>query len=443
MDNLIKVGFGRADITPERYYGLAGFGTDGRRICNNVLDNPMATCVALADSAGQTFLLFSSDTLYVSEQMVALTRQAITDAMGIPGEHVLIVATHTHAGPSVYYGEQNVKEYYPLYVRQLTKAAKDALEDLAPAEVFIGKNEVKNMTFVRHYLLDDGTFIGMGFGHNDQHKNHLTNSDDQLQLIRFVRKDARDIVMINWQSHATITSGDMRLDMSADYISAFRNHLEGLSGCKTVFFQGACGNLVPCSRIPEENIVEHNHIQYGKRLAEAAFDMLKDLHPVSCGALRSKQVLYKAAVDRSDFHLAELASKVYDAYYATNDAAERRQLLKDNKFNSVYHAMHIRGRAMLPDTIDLELNVIGVGDISFVSVPYEMFCSNGRYIKENTPFPMTFVLGYCNGFNSYIPDEKAFGYDCYEVNARRFAKGVAEDIVQEHVSLLRELKQIS
>ena len=54
---------------------------------------------------------------------------------------------------------------------------------------------------------------------------------------------------------------------------------------------------------------------------------------------------------------------------------------------------------------------------------------------------MTFVLGYCNGAYSYIADEKAFGYDCYEVNTRRFPKGTAEAIAEAHVQLLQKLKQ--
>lgn len=441
MEHILKVGFGRTDITPEQYYGLAGFGTDGRRICDNILDRPMATCVALSDGEGQTFLLFSSDTLYVSELQTALVREAITAATDIPGDHVLIVGTHTHAGPSVYPGQQNIEEYYPRYTRQLTKAAKEALADLGEAEIYIGQKQVRNMTFVRHYILDDGTFIGMGFGYNDRQKFHTDISDDQLQLIRFVRKDARDIVMVNWQCHATITSGDMRTDMSADYVAAFRDHFEGLSGCKVAFYQGAAGNLVPTSRIKEENIVESDHIQYGRKLAEFAVEALSDTRSVKGGALCARQFCYKAAVDRSDAHLAPLASKVYDAYYATEDGAERRQLLKANGFNSVYHAMHIRNRANLPETIDLELNVLAAGDISFASVPFEMFASNGQYIKQNTPYAMTFILGYCNGFNSYIPDEKAFRYDCYEVNARRFPRGAAEEIAQLHVDMLHDLRK--
>jgi hypothetical protein len=68
-----------------------------------------------------------------------------------------------------------------------------------------------------------------------------------------------------------------------------------------------------------------------------------------------------------------------------------------------------------------------------------MFCSNGQYVKEHSPFKQTFVLGYCNGSFSYLPDENAYGYDCYENNARRFSKGVSEDVAANLVQMLKEL----
>ena len=441
MHNL-KAGFSRADITPAAYYPLAGFGNDANRVCTNILDRPTLTCVALGDAAGEIWLLYSSDTLYVSEKMVDLVRQAVSEQLDIPGSHVLIVANHTHAGPSVYAGGRNETEYYPLYVRQAAKAAKEAVADLSEAEIFIGQKQIKNATFVRHYVLDDGTFIGMGFGYPGRQRFHTDIPDEQLQLIRFARKDARDIIMVNWQCHSTITSGDTRTDMSADWAAGLRDHLEGLSGCKVVFYQGAAGNLVPSSRIEEENIIpKGDHLAYGRHIAEQAYELLDSLKPVSGGPLRGKQLCHKAQVDHSDDPKAELAAKTYDEYYTLTDPTERRQLLKDRGFNSVYHAMHIRSRSKMPETLDMELNALCAGDIAFATAPFEMFNSGGRFIKERSPFKMTFVLAYCNGFNSYLPDEKAFHYDCYEVNARRFPKGAAEEVAQIDVEMLTNLKE--
>ena len=438
----LKAGFGRADMTPPKYHALAGFGNDARRVCTNILDRPMLTCVALADDAGGLWLIYSSDTLYVHENMVAMVRQAVQEKLDVPADNVLMVATHTHAGPSVYPGEMNETGFYPTFLEAALKSAGDALGDLREAQPVVGSKQVPNMTFVRHYVLDDGTFIGMGSGYPGRKRFHTDISDDQLQLIRFQRQDARDILLVNWQSHATPTSGAERTDMSADYVGALRNHLEGLSGCKVIFLQGAAGNLVPSSRIPEEMIVPlGDYIAYGRKLAEEANSLLEQLEPVSGGQLFGRQFCHKAKVDHSDDPLAQLAGEVYDKYYELTDPEERKQLIKESPFNSVYHAMHVRGRAQMPETLDMELNALCAGDIAFATAPYEMFNSNGRFVKENSPFKMTFMLAYCNGFNSYLPDEKAFDYDCYEVNARRFPKGSAEEVACINVDMLKELKE--
>ena len=440
--SILKTGFGRADITPPKYHGLAGFGGDFRRVCNYIIDRPLLTCVALVDETGNKSLIYSSDTLYVHEQMVAMVREAVCDELGVPAANVLMVATHTHAGPSVYAGEENITAYYPTYLKAAVQAARDALEDLAPTQIAVGSKLVPNMTFVRHYVLDDGTFIGMGFGHPGRTRFHTDIPDDQLQLIRFTRENARDILLVNWQCHATSPSGETQKDMCSAFVGPLRNHLEGLSGCKVIYLQGACGNLVPSSRIEEENIIPvGDYVAHGRKMAEEAFSLLPELEAVSSGKLYSRQEIYSLAVDHSDDHLADLAAQTYDEYYRLTDPAERRQLIKDRGFNSVYHAMHVRKRRNMPESCEMELNALCAGDIAFATVPYEMFNSNGRFVKENSPFPMTFMLAYCNGFHSYLPDDKAFNYDCYEVNARCYARGSAEEVAQRNVALLKHIKE--
>lgn len=439
---VLKTGFGRADITPPKYHGLAGFGGDFRRICNNIIDRPLLTCVALADDTGALWLIYSSDTLYVHEKMVELVRQAVHEKLDVPEANVLMVATHTHAGPSVYAGDTNETEYYPTYVAAAVKAAGEALADLADSEISVGSKDVPNMTFVRHYVLDDGTFIGMGFGHPGRTRFHTDISDDQLQIIRFARQDARDILLVNWQCHATSPSGENQKDLCTAFVGPLRNHLEGLSGCKVIYLQGACGNLVPSSRIEEENIVPvGDYVAFGRKLAEEAFSLLPELESVSGGNLLGKQLEHSAKIDHSDDPRAELAGQVYDAYYKLTDPKERSQLIRENGFNSVYHAMHVRSRSKMPESLSMELNALCAGDIAFATVPFEMFNSNGRFVKENSPFKMTFMLAYCNGFHSYLPDEKAFNYDCYEVNARRYPKGAAEEVANINVSMLKALKE--
>ncbi len=447
MEQILKVGFGRADITPENYVELSGFGTDSMRLCNKILDHVRGTCVAISDENDSTILLCSVDLLNAKEETVVKeAREAITAATGVPGDRIMVGAVHTHSAPATFSRSlPYTADYMDFFAKQMAKAAKDAMEDRKPAQAYVGTKRAENMTFVRHYLMNDGTYAGSGFGSNKSgYKAHLDVADDNMQLIRFVREGARDILMVNWQSHSTFIGsdrGDQGKILSADYSGPFRDHLEGLSGCKVAFYQGAAGNLVPTSMVPGESLVEQrDYIGYGRLLAERAMEGLENLRPVKGGPVLAKQRTYHGALDHSEDYLVPKAEIVRDNYYKIEDSKERFHLVKDNGFNSVYHANQVINRSKMGDFLDIEIDALCAGDLAFATAPYEMFCSNGVYIKENSPFEMTFVLAYCNGSNSYIADKKAFGYNCYEVNSRRYGEGAAEEIVENHVEMLKELK---
>lgn len=443
----LYVGFGRRDITPEEYMPMGGFVNDKERICSVVWDRLQGSCIALRDEAGQTVILCTMDLLYTPVSTVTrFVREGIRAATGIGPEYVMVGATHNHSGPAGNDLDDPPTARYLHYLgKQMGKAAADALEDLQETTISVGQKTGFHLSFDRHYITHDGEVYRPGLGGNKSGiKCHMDDADEQLQMIRFSRKAGRDILLVNWQSHVTFV-GNIRTDteMSADYVGVMRDHVEGVTGCKVAFFQGAGGNMAPWSRIPEENRIEKgDYRSYGKLLAELALETLDALQPVSAGPLQIKQLQYPAKVDHSDDHLAPMAQKALDAYWASDlIATKRKEVMQPYGFTSMNDAYNLLSRANAPETMEMELDVISAGDISFATLPFEMYCSNGKYIKENTPFAMTFVLGYCNGYFSYLVDKKGFQYSTYEVRARQFLEGTAEDIAKTHVEMLTQLKE--
>jgi len=86
-----------------------------------------------------------------------------------------------------------------------------------------------------------------------------------------------------------------------------------------------------------------------------------------------------------------------------------------------------------------ELSAYAIGGISFIAAPYEMFTNHGVYIKENTPFPMTFVVSCCNGANSYLPSTQAYDYGCYESHNGNFVRGTGDRLAETFVKMLKKL----
>ena len=122
-----------------------------------------------------------------AEEFSVPIRTAISQATGIPFDRIMICASHNHAGPSISAPElEAVQVYYRYFIKKLVQAAGEALADRLPATIQIGQKLVPGMTFVRHYYMNDGTVAGPNAGSFESGvKAHLTDSDDQLQLLRF------------------------------------------------------------------------------------------------------------------------------------------------------------------------------------------------------------------------------------------------------------------
>ena len=446
----LKVGFGRVDITPDHFGPMGGFGNDNHRICTEVWDHLYGTCIAITDEADETMLLITMDILHTNKDQTAQCREAITAATGVPGNRIMTAATHNHSGPSINGDSDFTEKYYiPFLAQQMAKAAVEAMEDRHEAKIFIGQRQTNRLTFIRHYVTADDKLYHGPWQPTEPVK-HDGEADQQLQLIRFVREDVPDIIMVNWQAHLTIVGGnDWDTMMSADYVGVMRLEVEDRTGCHFAFFQGACGNQGPTSSIRYESPLPRmmhkwalRYVHCGMLMAAEVMEGLKFMRPVKGGPIRSKQMLYPAPVDHSQDYLGEGAKIICEQYYKLDDPEERKALLKKYGLSSRLHAGNVYSRYVAGKYVEMEINALSAGDISFATAPYEMFSSNGRYIKQNSPFEMTFVMGYCNGSFSYLADKAAFrhGDSCYEVYSRRYEEGTAEAIVATHVDMLKELR---
>lgn len=433
----LQVGYAREKIHPEESVPLAGYGQTEKRMSENTLDFLQATCVAFKEG-DTTVLMYSQDLIRSTASWIKEVRNQITQKLGIPAEHIMISATHTHSAPDSTKNIPSIQNYRTLYIAQMVKAAEKAVADLAPATLSGTKTDAE-LNYIRHYRMVDGSYSGSNFGDwSLKIEDHARDNDPGMQLVKITREgDKKDILMVNWQAHPCNTGGVEKLDISADYIAPLRDKIEADTGMHFIYFLGACGDQNATSRLEDHHGLEHQ--EYGQKLAQYAIDALPNLQPIEGSGIKNTQVIYEGPVNHDDEHLQAEAQQVKAAYEAGGRDAGNA-VAKKLGISSVYHASAILARPSRPQTTTMEINAIRVGGMAFITAPIEMFAAHGSHIKENSPFGITFVLTCANDAKGYIPTADAYDYGCYESYTSTFAKGVGEALAEKYVEMLKGLQ---
>ena len=436
---ILRVGFGRAIITPTEPVHLSG-GSDPKRISNNILDDMTVSCIAITDCNNRTVILMTEDMQHVTASFAAPAIEGITEVTGIPVEDIILCATHTHSVPTQNLRFPGVEAFYPIYKEGFKKAALEAMADRSPASVFTGVTHADGYVNPRHYVLDDGSLMGSAYGVQSDKRivRHTYPGDTTIQLIRFDRDEKESILLMNLGSHATFNGNSAKLDLSADFPSPLRAYIEANSNCKVAYFLGAGGDQTPQSRF---KAIAHglDYIGYGEKIGSFVLNALRFMQPAKADKLQLKHMIHVGQCNRAGLERLDDAEKVTDIMI-TEGVAAATPVAKELGFASVYEARAIYGRSKLPETQDVELAVMSLGEVSFIFGSFEMFSDTGRYIREQSPFYMTFIATQALNTHSYIPSDIAFKIGCYEAYASQFQQGTAKQIADTYITALNEMK---
>lgn len=442
-----KVGYARANISPEEPCPLSGFGSGRNRISNRIMDELYASCIALTDAEGNTALVFSLDQQRPQEEVIAEIRTAVSAATGLPFDKILLCATHTHSTPDLYMTDMPaIPRYRKLLQDRCAQAAVEALADRKPATFEVGSMDTQRLNFVKHYKQQNGHYVGDNFGDQKESPilDHASPVYTKMHIIKILRDGCKDLVVCNFRSHPTMTGGTNKLEVSSDFVGPFRDSVERHKNCDFVFFQGACGNINPKSRIPEENRTT-DYYAYGALLAEAAIKILssKNMKPAQAGKLQTRQINYDCPIDHSRDKDVPVAKEIVDYWHSTapnydKKGCKERALAAD--FSSIYHCMAVIGKSKLAQSENVELDVLTIGDsMAFVTAPGELFDSVSVEMERRSPFPMSMTLGYANGDRKYFVHGVGYTYRSYESDYARVVPGTSDKVIELWTDALREM----
>ncbi len=440
--NTLLAGYGRVDITPQESVPLRGYGNTSRRMSQTVLDPLYATCLAFSDGTDTPVLLFALDLCAFGPVSTPRIRPYLSARTGLPEDRILLSCSHTHSAPDLENTSvPSAGRYLDALEAQLFSAAQQALADLRPAEVSFASVRTEQLTFVRRYVLADGTYAGDNYGHFSLSPiaAHESEPDSAMQLLKLSRAGAQDVLLVNFQGHPSRTGGIRKYEISADAVGVLRAELEAQLGCVSAYFTGGSGNLNFKSRVESENLYP-DHLTLGRAMAQYALRGMPALRPIRAGAPRTAKTVLTLPTDhRLDGRLAD-AERVIRRFNETYDRPACTELARSLGFNSVYHASFIRRKSRMPAELPVELNALSIGDASFVLAPYEMFDTNGLQIKASSPFPATFILTCANADFDYIPSALGFAHGGYSADSCCFLPGTGETLAEAFSALLRTLR---
>jgi hypothetical protein len=434
----LRVGAAAVVINPPLGVSMAGY--YHARGATDVLDDLLAKAVVL-EQEGMKAALVACDLITLPRHTVLAAREQIARRTGIPGENVMLWATHQHTGPSLVRESAKdkldgattdpVERYTAELPGLLARCVDEANRKLRPgrASAAIGREE--KLSFNRRFWMKDGT-VSWNPPKNDPNLIRPAGPiDPDVGVVFFESLDGKPLATcVNFAMHPDTTGGTR---LSADYPGVLARRLADFRGenMVTLFANGCCGNINHLNvrwAAPQTSPAEAKRL--GTILAGDVLRLCPELKPVAAGPLRTSRqtvLLPLAPITLKDIEKArEVNRRLNDPKTTFQEKVKAMQVLD------------VAARAGKP--LEVEVQVIALGtQIAWVSLPGEIFVEIGLSIKAASPFPYTMIAELANGSVGYVPNKTAYVEGNYEVVSARCAEGSGEMLVAAAIQMLQEL----
>ena len=418
MKHTLFAGASRADITPEVGGLLYGYNDDTYSTsCHDPLE---IKALALQSDGAAPVLMLSFSVGDFGTGACTQTREVIARECGLPLEHILASATHTHSAPNVSgiagWGDVDRPYLEGILIPGAVKAAKEAIAAMVPAEFAVVRGE-SEIGVNRRELTEDGT---VGFG-----QSPWSCQDKTMTIIRFRSTETKKGIfqLIHYGCHGTAAGNNH--EITRDWIGIMTDRQEKETGIPTGFWNGCVGDIGP--RIA--NGLTTGDIYHVEELGgRAALDAARI-------AAQFVHTLYETAPVR--LHAEEIALPVralpakdeVDAYMNAHD--------RDGHYVNIDGLIHAYMCAAsdvyasgetLPKEKLLPVSVVTLGDaVAFCPVPYELFSEICLRLRHHSPCRHTLAVSLTNGFEAYLPTKDAVSRGGYEVACFRYGNVAALD----------------
>jgi neutral ceramidase len=404
-DDSMVIGGG---IGPGKAYGQEG----KLRAAALVVEGPM----------GERIALVACDVLMIERDALDRAARNIERETGIPFDHILINATHTHHAPTTVtvHGYKRDEAFTRQVEQKISAAAVAAFRRLQPATFWFRLGEESSVGKNSRLLLSDGTIYWVG-SHADAVRP-TGPFDPELPVLAFRRADQSfEAVVFN---HSTHTIGTMAPGVrSPSFYGMAAQSLEKRAGGTVLFFEGASGSTHNLDLTATEATFRI------KQAVTAALEQARS-RPVDRIAAARKEISLKVR------HFDEAKADQEVTAYCTNripDPKAARSVIE------TFRAMRKVLQSRQGEIRKTWVQAMALGDVAIVGVPGEFFTVLGQEIKRRSPYRYTCVFELANDYVGYIPEQAGFdrgGYQVWMGLHSFLERGSGETIVNEAVRLL-------
>lgn len=422
---MLKAGFARLDVTPPLGAELSGYFYV--RHAKGVLDPLELNAVAVSNGT-DTVILMAIDFIGIRLNYMNELKAIITERTGVPGDHVMLAALHQHTSCCIADGrETNLtdKTYLDVLFRKFGDAAQMAIDDLKEATVSVAAQDVAEpIAFVRRYFTADG-----GVATNPSSKLTLTGrcdeADNTMRLVRFHREGAKDIAILNFSTHPDVIGGEY---MSADWPGFTRRFVEkDIPDVSCLFFTGCQGDSnhydffkPKDQRLKGKTGYEHSRYM-GRTVADAVVKAWNNTTEVSGDEISGQFAVVYNRTNTVDI-------EKYDEYKAWYADYEAGKLDPKPHITELAYATRIINLRTSPIFRPVPLTVIRFGDVVLTGFGGEAFTAYGQMTRDLAPGKFVVCAVCANGYEGYLPTEKAFQQGGYESKSSLFTPTLESEI---------------
>ena len=417
----LQAGAAIGDITPKEW-PLRLVGSFSERLADSVHDPLSSRALVLSDGK-TTIAMVTVDNCLVKREVLDEAKSIASEKTGIPTENMLISATHTHSAPSTHATDESSapeKAYRKLFIAKVADSIIQAHAALKPAQVGYGDSELPDEVFNRRWFLKPGTMPTNPFGEDTDIVKMNPGStglispagpiDPEVSILSVRTAKGQPLCLYgNYPLH--YVGAVPRGQVSADYFGEFarlmavrlrRSPEDGFVGIMSNGTSGDINNINRVDRLPPREPFEQIRL-VASRVADSAYRAYSKTDHATDLPIKMVEREITLKMRKPDAEALERSRR----YLATENEKELPRLAK------AYAARLIRLHEG-PDTVDLKIQAIRIGELSIVTLPFEVFAEIGLRLKEKSPFEDTFVVELANGALGYLPTVEQHEFGGYE-----------------------------